>query len=217
MMLEGPDGPAAGYLMFSDGRPNFAAGGTAMRGHETTQRYFIPKVGLVRELRHSTLNGKARSRHELSMILTKPYRIAANPELKGRLGRVAFEYPRETNYSGARTAIFKADAKPDTKPQASGYGDTGFDMMPGRYSVAINNKRVPVEVKSGHNTVPLCGVLRVHAGAQTRFRVLDSDKQTELCSGYGEADVPLPVGTYFLEITGVTEEIKITDGQITEF
>jgi hypothetical protein len=219
MMIDGSDGPAAGYMVFIEEQISVGSPGVpASRGKQTIQRYFIPKVGLVREVRHSMLGGEPTGRFELVLASGKPYRLVANPNMKGRLGRIAFEYPKDTKYSDARTTIFKADAKPQDKPVAEGYGDAGFDLMPGKYLVAINSKRVPVEVKSGHNTITRCGVLRVHAGSETHFNVLDSDKKrTQLYDAYGEKDIALPVGTYFLEIGGASEEVTISDGRITEF
>jgi hypothetical protein len=216
--LEGPDGTAAGYLIFS--REEFSTGKpgeSASQGKETIERYYIPKVGLIREVHVNVLDGNLTSREEITLSMGKPFKLVANPKMKGRLGRIEFSYPSETKISEARVAVFKSGAKKGDKALSNGYGAAGFDIMPGKYEVAINNKRVPVEVKSGHNTIPLCGVLRVHAGSETRFRVLDSDKKTELHDAYGEQDVALPPGTYFLEIGGASEAVKILDGQVTEF
>ena len=230
MMLDGPNGSAAGYLVFSKEQVTAGAPGVeASRGSETIERYYIPKVGLVREVHVSTLNGKLTSRQEIALATGLPYKIVPNPEMKGRLGRVQFAYPPESKSSEARVAVFKAGAKADDKPVHSGYGDQKYDLMPGKYEVAINNKRVPVEVKSGHSTIPCVGTLRIHAGAETQFHVFDkpkegekpqegdAEKQKELHSGYGDQDVQLPVGTYLLEVAGSSEPVKITEGQITEF
>lgn len=216
--IPGPQGPAAGYIVFTTeqlaiGRP----GENASRGKETIERHFIPKVGLVRDVRVTVLNGRFHSRQEIALASGVPYKLVANSKMKGRLGRAQFAYPPETKFSEARVAVYRAGARADDKPVNSGYGDTGFDLMPGKYELMINNKRVPVEVKSGHDTVPRCGVLRVHAGSETRFRVLDQDKKTQLYAGYGEQDVALPIGDYFLDIAGSVEPVRITDGQITEF
>jgi hypothetical protein len=203
-------------------------GTEASRGKETTERYYIPKVGLVREVHVNTLNGQFTSRQEIAAG-ARPYRLVANPNMKGRLGRLQVAYPADTDCSGAKVAVFRLaandDAKPDAKSNAkqkekavhNGYGNQPFDLMPGKYEVAINNKRVPVEVKSGHDTVPLCGVLRVHASSDTKFRILDADQKTELHADYGEKDVALPIGTYVLEISGTSEPVKIENGKVTEF
>ena len=56
-----------------------------------------------------------------------------------------------------------------------------------------------------------------HAGSSTRYRVLDSDQKTELWNGYGEQDIALPLGSYFLEISGSSEPIKIAAKTVVRF
>ena len=141
------------------------------RTAENYERYFVPKVGLVREVQVSTLGGKLTSRREMKMVGGESaYTLVADPSMKGRLGRVQVAYPADTNCSGARVAIFKGEPKEKDKPMSAEYGEHSFELMPGTYAVAINNKRVPIEVKSGHRTVPRVGVLRVHAGSGRRSR-----------------------------------------------
>jgi hypothetical protein len=215
--LEGPDGSATGYLIFSEqqirsGSPDTSAG----HGKETIEQHYLPGVGLVKQVNVTRLGG-VNSRQSITRVTGVPYRIVANPQLKGRLGHVKCAYPAETKFSETMVAIFKADAKPQDKPLANGYGDTGFDVMPGKYLISINNQRVPVEVRSAHTTIPRCGVLRVHASADTRYRILDREGKTELWSGYGEQEIALPVGSYKLEIAGASETVRIEDGQVVEF
>jgi hypothetical protein len=219
MTIGGPSGPATGYLLFSEEQTSAGSPGTeAVRGKNSIERYFVPKVGLVREVQVDTLSGKLTTRREIKLGGGGgAYTMVADPNMKGRLGRVQCAYPADTKFSDAHVAIFKGETKPDADPMSAGYGDKSFELMPGRYTVAINNKRVPVEVKSGHNTVPRVGVLRVQAGSQTHFRVLDADGKTELIAGYGTKDIPLPVGSYVLDISGSQEPIKVEDGKVTEF
>ncbi|MEA2733635.1 MAG: hypothetical protein QOE14_86 [Humisphaera sp.] len=255
--MRDPSGqPASGYLIFSDeaisaGEP----GRPASRGRETVEQHYIPKVGLVKEVRVSMLDGRLASRQEITAAgagavavgadappvvagaggasgtasavekttATAPaagaggdmaYTIVADPKMKGRLGRIKFAYPKETKISEARVAVFK----PGTKDQTNGgYGSQVYEMMPGKYDVTINNKRVPVEVKSAHETAPKVGVVRIHAGANTSFKVLDADKKTELHGGYGGGDIALPAGTYYVQIAGSEEPVKVEDGQVVEF
>jgi hypothetical protein len=220
LTIDGPGGPATGYLIFSEEQTSAGSPGTeAVRGKNTIERYFIPKVGLVREVQVDTLAGKLTTRREIKLAGgEQPYTIVADPEMKGRLGRVQVTYPADTKFSEARVALFKGDAPAaDGKPMTSGYGDHTFEVMPGKYTFALYNKRLPIEVKSGHRTVPKVGVLRVHAGSETKYSVLDADGTTQLWSGYGEQDVALPIGNYVLNIAGATEPIKIEDGKVTEF
>jgi len=217
--VQGPDGPANGYVIFSSQEITEGSPGVpATRGKETIERHYLPKVGLVKEVRVATIGGKLASRQEVVLASNLAYKLVVNPKMKGRLGRVQFSYPANTNNSNARVAVYRSDGEGDKdKPVNSGYGEAGFDLMPGRYEAAVNNKRVPIEVKSGHDTIPRCGVLRVHATSETRFRIFDADGKTELHSGYGEQDVALPMGSYVLEIAGATEKITIADGQVVEF
>ena len=218
MAIEGPSGPATGYLILSEEQTASGSPGTeAVRGKNSIERYFVPKVGLVREVQVDTLSGKLTTRREIKLGGSQAYTLVADPNMKGRLGRVQCTYPADTSCTGAHVAIFKGEAKEKDKPMSVEYGEHSFELMPGKYAVAINNKRVPVEVKSGHRTVPRVGVLRVHAGSGTRFRVLDADGKTELFAEYGEKDVALPVGSYVLDIAGATEPVKVEEGKVTEF
>jgi hypothetical protein len=208
----------AGYLIHSV--ESSAVGGSpgtpAQRSKETIDRAYIPKIGLVKEIHIATLNGEFTSRQEIMLRSGLPYRLVADPQMKGRLGRVQFVYPPDTKFSEARVAVYKAGGK-DDKAVAQGYGDATFEIMPGKYEVAMNRKRVPAEVKSGNSTILRCGVLRVHAGGETRFHIYEPDRKTELFSGYGEQDVALPIGSYLLDIGGASEAVKIEDGKVTEF
>ena len=221
MAIDGPSGPATGYLIFSEEQTTAGSPGTeAARGKNTIERYFIPKVGLVREVQVDTLSGKLTTRREIKLSGggDKAYTLVPDPAMKGRLGRLQCAYPKDTKFSEARVALFKGDAPAaDDKPMTSGYGDKSFEVMPGKYTFALYGKRLPVEVKSGHCTMPKVGVLRVHAGSDTKYRLLDADGETEIWAGYGEQDLPLLVGNYVLEIAGATEPVKIEDGKVTEF
>ncbi|HWP41397.1 MAG TPA: hypothetical protein VNL70_10765, partial [Tepidisphaeraceae bacterium] len=219
LSVQGPDGPTDGYVIFSSQEITAGAPGEpAIRGRETIERHYVPKVGLVREVRVATIGGKLSSRQEVVLASNLPYTLVVNPKMKGRLGRVQFSFPANTNTSNARVAVYRSEGEGDSdKPVHSGYGQGGFDLMPGRYQAAVNNKRVAIQVKSGHDTIPRCGVLRVHATSETRFRIFDSDGKTELHSGFGEQDVALPMGSYVLEIAGARETITIADGQVVEF
>ncbi len=72
-------------------------------------------------------------------------------------------------------------------------------------------------MKSGHETMPIVGVLRLNADSNTAMKVFDADKKSEVYSGYGSADVGLPVGTYHVQVAGQMEEVKVEGGKVTEF
>jgi hypothetical protein len=166
---------------------------------------------MVREEKVSMLGGQLSGRNTLTLSDAKPYKLVADPSMKGRLGRVRIVFPKDAKAESA-VAVYKGDQK-----LSGGYGPNDYEIMPGRYEIEISQKRVPVEVKSAHNTIPACGVLRIHAGGNTAYSVLDADQKTKLAGGYGQADIALPVGSYFVEISGAAEPVKIEDGRVTEF
>lgn len=217
LTLQGPDGPATGYIIYGEGPVAGVEGSSTGVNVQTMERHYIPKVGIVRENRVVVVNGKPMVRQEFTLAAAA-YKLVADPKMKGRLGYVQIDFPKDTKTSGAMVAIFKGDA-PATgaEPVAQNYGEKRFDLMPGKYEVAINGKRVPVVVKSGHATIPRAGVLRIHASNDTHWRILNSTDKSELTAGYGEKDIALPIGKVILEISGATEEVAIADGQIVEF
>jgi hypothetical protein len=67
LTVQGPSGPTTGYVMYSDepisaGEP----GSPAVGGRATVEQHFIPKVGLVREMRVATLGGRLSSKQEIA-------------------------------------------------------------------------------------------------------------------------------------------------------
>lgn len=141
--------------------------------------------------------------------------IVANAALKGRLGRLAVEYPGDAKRIEARLDVYKSG---DGKSIAGGYGSQTIELLPGTYDVSINGKRVTgVTIKSGHETQVKVGVLHVHAGKDTRVDVLDAATSTSLTGGYGEKSFGLPVGTVTVKIAGQSETVTIAEGKVTEF
>jgi hypothetical protein len=217
LTLQGPDGPATGYIIYGEGPVEGVAPGSTGVNVQTMERHYIPKTGVVRENRAVLVDGKLIVRQEFTLA-PPGYRLVADPAMKGRLGRVQFDFPKDTKTSGAPVQVFKGDAPASGgQPLSESYGAKKFDLMPGSYQVAISGKRVPVVVKSGHATIPRAGVLRVHASSGTHWRVLNPVDKSELVSDYGEKDVALPTGKVLLEISGATEEITIADGQVVDF
>jgi hypothetical protein len=73
--------------MFSD-EPISAgnSGSPVVRGRETVEQHFIPKIGMVKEVRVSTLGGKLSSRQEIALAgagVTRP-QLAAGGNNGGR-------------------------------------------------------------------------------------------------------------------------------------
>jgi len=217
LTLQGPDGPTTGYIIYGEGPVDGAPAGSTGVSVQTMERHYISKIGIVRENRAVLVDGKLMVRQEFTLA-PPGYKLVADPKMKGRLGCVQIDLPKDTKTSGANVEIFKAgDPATGASPLSQGYGEKKFDLMPGKYDVAINGRRVPVVVKSGHATIPRAGVLRVHASGDTHWRVLNPADKTEITAQYGEKDVALPIGKVLLEISGATEEVAINDGQVTEF
>ena len=158
LMLHGPEGPTTGYIIYGEGPVEGAPAGSTGVSVQTMERHYIPKIGVVRENRAVLVDGKLLARQEFTLA-APGYRLVADPKMKGRLGCVQIDFPKETKTSGANIEIFKA-GEPATggTALAQGYGEKKFDLMPGKYEVAINGRRVPVVVKSGHATIhaPAC-------------------------------------------------------------
>lgn len=135
-------------------------------------------------------------------------------DLQGRLGRLVVAFPEGTK-TNSRVDVFKSG---DPKAAKSDYGDFRTELLPGRYDVAVSNKRIgPVEVRAKHETRMRVGTLRVKAEANTRIDVLDADKQTVLAGDYGSMVVGLPAGEYHIRIAGQTEPVKVEEGKATDF
>jgi hypothetical protein len=143
------------------------------------------------------------------------YVISANPELKGRLGRLVVAFPEGAKTSDTRTFVYKAGEKSDI---TNFYGNQGVELLPGTYDVAITGKRVEgVTIKSGHDTKVKVGMLRVNAGKDTRVFLLDVDKTRELTNGYGNQELGFPIGTVHVSVAGQSEAVTIQEGKITDF
>ncbi|HUF71537.1 MAG TPA: hypothetical protein VMR74_01430 [Gammaproteobacteria bacterium] len=137
--------------------------------------------------------------------------VVANPALL-RLGRVVVAYPEEVS---ARIDVYLAG---ETQSLAGGYGDTGFDLFPGTYDVAISGKLVVgVTVQSGHDTQIKVGVLRVSASDGTRVDLVDPADGRSLIGGYGTDAYGLPIGEVGVQVAGQTEAVVIEAGQVSEF
>jgi hypothetical protein len=137
--------------------------------------------------------------------------MTANPELKGRLGRLVVAFPQEAAVKGTGVTVLK-----DGKTLLSAYGTQMWELLPGSYEVMVSNKRIPnVQIQAGHDTHVKVGVLRISAGKGTKAAVLDAGN--ELVNGYGEQVIGLPPGSFEIEIAGQREKVMITAGEIKDF
>jgi len=142
-------------------------------------------------------------------------KIVANPDLKGRLGRLVVNFPEGANPGSTRIDVFKPG---EPKALNGGYGGQIFDLLPGIYDVEISKKRLPgVVIQSAHDTRVKVGVLQVNAGGSTRIDVVDKDSQSPLSGGYGNQTIGLPVGTFQVKVAGQAETVTIEENKVTEF
>jgi hypothetical protein len=141
--------------------------------------------------------------------------IVANPDLKGRLGRLVVNFPEGPKPPSARIDVFKPG---EQKTLVGGFGGHTFDLLPGIYDVEISKKRLTgVPIQSAHDTRVKVGVLQVNAGGSTRVDVVDKDGQSALTGGFGNQTIGLPVGTFQVKVAGQAEPVTIDDGKVTEF
>jgi hypothetical protein len=139
----------------------------------------------------------------------------ADPERKGRLGRLVVKFPDGTTPGNTRVDVYRPG---EQMSLAGGYGSQVLDLMPGTYEVEISRKRIlGVMVEPAHDTRVRVGVLRVTALANTRVDLLDAKDQRALTGGFGTQEYGLPVGPIQVKVAGQTETVTITAGQITEF
>jgi hypothetical protein len=137
--------------------------------------------------------------------------VAPNPALVGRLGKLVVAFPQAAVPNGTKVAVVK-----DGRELQTGYGSQSWELLPGSYDLSVSGKTITnVSVQARSDTTVRVGVLRVSAGSQTQWEVVDGGKT--IASGYGMQLVGLPVGSYSLRISGQTESFTIRDGQIADF
>lgn len=145
------------------------------------------------------------------------FELVANPEMKGRLGRVVIAYADGVtlNPDANRTGIYKEG---ENKEASYGYGRIARELAPGTYDLVINGKKVSgIPVKSGHDTRIPSGVLRLHGANELRFTIHEVGEESSFKVAYGNALVGLPAGDYEIEVSGSREKFTIEPGKITDF
>jgi len=141
--------------------------------------------------------------------------VVADPERKGRLGRLVVKFPDGTAPGNTRIDVYRPG---ELTSLTGGYGNQILDLMPGTYEVEISRKRIlGVKVEPAHDTRVRVGVLRVTALANTRVDLLDASDQRALTGGFGTQEFGLPVGRVQVKVAGQTETVTIVAGQVTEF
>lgn len=143
--------------------------------------------------------------------------LVPNPALKGQMGRLVLNFPKEAEYRFSRVEIFPAGGGTVRKHQ----GSSNVDLTPGQYDVAVSGSRVTqVTVTPGTETHLLLGALRIQAEKTTRVELWDARHTKMLEFNYGHGVIGLPVGHYAVKIgkgAGTFTDITIEDGKIAEF
>lgn len=143
------------------------------------------------------------------------YELVANPELKGRLGRIVVRFSDEATKLNARTDTYRAG---DDKKIRTDYGSVAEEMPPGIYDIVINERKVPnVRIESGHDTRVHVGVLRLNATSNTRFDVHEADGSAKLQTTYGQSELGFPAGNYDVMVNDQRERVTVRSGIITEY
>lgn len=145
------------------------------------------------------------------------YEIVANPELKGRLGRIVLTFA-DTGESlqSTRTAIYQPGK--DSAAKVS-YGPVTAEVLPGEYDLEVSGRKLKgVPVEAGKDTRIPSGVLRLHGADGTRFAIFEPGATDDsLYVDYGNGAKGLPAGEYEVEVNGVREKVLIEAGKVTEF
>ena len=143
------------------------------------------------------------------------YDITANPEMKGRLGRIVVTFAEGVDIRMTRTSFYKAGSADSIK---SDYGKVATELPPGTYDLEVSGKKIAgIPVESGKDTGVRSGVLRLHGSKETRFSIYDVGAKNFLHVAYGNAELGLPVGEYEVEISEQREKVKIESGKVTDF
>jgi hypothetical protein len=201
--------PVRGYLITTDT--------STEEGRKTMSQIFVPGYGLLSEYDVTADKDGQAIQRTLIMVAGPPrYKITPNSASKGRMGRLIVRFPKGGKMTNTEVEVFADAARKERSDH--GYGEKTFELLPGSYWVTVSGAVVPLEVQSRSDTVVLTGALRVEASANTAVGVFaDPECTKQLIHFYGVRDVGLPLGTYYVRISGKSEPVKIEEGKITEF
>ena len=144
-----------------------------------------------------------------------PYTVVANPQLKGRMGRVVVRFPDSKLASETFVAVER-----DGQRVQGHYGEAAWELLPGRYVIKISDSAIEdCEVRSGCDTNVRVGMFQFDGSNQTFSSIFTSKDPAapKLWGKYGSYVVGLPVGRFELELSGQRETIEIREGEITRF
>lgn len=197
------------------GGPTTAAAPGAMAGTEPAEGR-SPEISVAEGLAPAAAAGGDERGSQPVAPPTAGIELVANPELKGSMGRIVVEFPKDTKTADTHVAINKAGEK---KSGGTEYGSVTAELLPGQYELVISGARVGgAEVKSRHDTRIPVGVLRIiTSDKNTTVAVLSADGSKQLNTGYGSRDVGLPAGVYMVKVAGQTASVEIKAGEVKEF
>ena len=199
----------AGYLVITDS--------PIEGGNKTMAQVFVPGQGLMAEVDVTADKaGNLLQRVLIAVGGQVGYKITPNAALKGRMGRLVVQFPKDSKASGTPVDVY-ADAAMKERSEGA-FGGKTFDLLPGKYWVSISGAALPVEIQSRSDTVVLTGVLKVESSGNTAVEVCsDKEGTKKLTSFFGSKEIGFPVGTFYVKISGKVEPVKIEEGKITEF
>jgi len=141
------------------------------------------------------------------------WEIKPSEDLTGAKGRLVVDFHDEVPMAHMLVKVISnegGDPLADRKRR--------FDLLPGTYDVVVANKRITgVPIQSGQETHLLMGLLRVVYTGMDRTDVYDSDKKTLLVKDYGTLRLGLPIGKYWVKMTGRWVQVEIRNGQVAAF
>ena len=174
---------------------------------------------VMEQLTRMVVDPKPRTAEPVGAAATSasaPWYLAANPELKGRMGRVVVRFPDAKLGAGTFVELHR-----DGKEVTHGYGESAWELLPGIYDVQVLGARVAgCEVRSGQDTLVRTGMLSIELGAGTFFRLFKKGAKEELTHGYGSLTTGLlcrDSDEYEVEIQDQRAPVTVREGQITKF
>lgn len=144
------------------------------------------------------------------------FEVAANPELKGRLGRLVVVFPAAGNLEiNAYTGVHR----PGSKDRIEGFYKSGqLELMPGNYDVYVSGHLIRnVPIQSRHDTRIHVGVLKLNGSSSTYFGIHEVGAPERFDGHYGTKAVGLPVGEFEVVVRDDREKVVIGRDQVTEF
>jgi len=142
---------------------------------------------------------------------TEKWVVSVN-NLKGSTGRILFDNPAGSIWTIYIYAM--ADEKYITSYAESNNKGTVV-LAPGAYKITLNNVPVlNVPVQKSHDTKLKCGTLNVVS--EGVWYLYDETGTTSYTSGNKATKMPVPVGTYMLEINGQKQPVVIKNKEMVE-